>query len=132
MAHGRKKEPMSSKYLIAVAALAVTVSAPAAAAEAREPVTRAAVVAAAERLASQSAAGLEQLTNGAASVDRSRTTVGHYVRHGKFSRGASFELFGTNTVNGQARPFRCVGTVGLIHAKSGGERVAADLTCPLS
>jgi hypothetical protein len=123
---------MASKYAIIVAALAVAVPAPAAAAQAREPVSRAAVFAAAHRLADQSAAGLEQLTKGAASVDRSRTSVGHYVSHGKFRRGASFELFGTNTVDGQARPLRCVGTVELVRAAGGRTRVAANLTCPVS
>ena len=81
---------------------------PAAAAEARKPVTRVEVSAAAHRIADQSAAeledhsatGLEALTNGAARIDRSRTSVGNYLRFGKFRKGASFALFGTNTVNG--------------------------------
>jgi hypothetical protein len=122
---------MTSKYAVVVAALAVAAPAPAVAAEAHGPVTRAAVYAAAQRLASQSAAGLERLTNGAASVDRSRTTVGDYVRHGKSRGGASFSLFGTNTVNGEARSFRCVGTVELVRAGNGPARVAANLTCPV-
>jgi len=123
---------MASKYALFVAALVVAVPAPAAAAQAREPVSRAAVFAAAHRLADQSAGGLEQLTNGAASVDRSRTSVGHYVNHGKFRRGASFELFGTNTVDGQARPLRCIGTVELVRATGGRTSVTANLTCPVS
>ena len=123
---------MPSKYAITVAALAVAVPASAGAAQAREPVSRAAVFAEAQRLADQSAEGLEQLTKGAASVDRSRTSVGHYVTHGKFRRGVSFELFGTNTVNGEARPLRCVGTVELLREGNGHSRVVANLRGPIS
>ena len=115
-----------------VAALASLAMAPAAGARTSKPVTQAEVFAAAQRLADQSAAGIEELTNGAASVDRSRTTVGTYLRHGKFRMGASFELFGTNTVNGETRPLRCVGTMEVVRANNGRARVAADLTCPVS
>ena len=81
---------MTSKYAIAVAVVAVAVPASAAAAEARQPVKRAEVFAATQRLAIQaatnledrSAAGIEDLTNGAASVDRSRTSVGNYMSYG--------------------------------------------------
>ena len=123
---------MTRKYGIAVAALAVALPASATAAEAREPVTRAAVSAVAQRLAAQSATGLEKLTNGGASVDRSQTSVSNYRQHGKFRMGASFVLFGTNTVDGQVGPLRCVGTVELAQGKTGRARVAANLTCPSS
>ena len=131
---------MTSKYAIAVAALAVAVPASAAAAEAREPVTRAAVFAATQRLAIQaatdlegrSAAGIEELTHGAASVDRSRTSVGNYLRYGKFRSGASFALFGTNTVDGVARTLWCIGNVELVRPGNGRTRAAANLTCPVS
>ena len=131
---------MTSKYAIAVAALAVAVPASAAAAEAREPVTRAAAFAATQRLAIQaatnlegrSAAGIEELTNGAASIDRARTSVGNYLRYGKFRSGASFALFGTNTVNGEARTLWCICNVEVVRAANGRTRAAANLTCPVS
>jgi hypothetical protein len=119
--------------------LAVVV-APAAAAEAREPVTRVEAFAAAHRLAnqaaveleSQSATGLEDLSGGAASVDRSRTSIGNYVRYGKFRMGVSFALFGTNTVDGVARTLWCVGNLEVVRAKHGPARVAGNVTCPVS
>jgi len=131
---------MTSKYAIAVAALAVAVPAPAAAAEARHPVTRVEVFAAAQRFAVQSAAaledpataGIEELTNGAASIDPSRTSVGNYLRYGKFRNGASFALFGTNTVNGQLHTLWCIGNVEVVRAGNGRTRVGANLTCPVS
>ena len=131
---------MTSKYAIAVAVVAVAVPAPAAAAEARQPVKRAEVFAATQRLAIQaataledrSAAGIEHLTNGAARVDRSRTSVGNYLRYGKFRSGASFALFGTNTVNGEARTLWCIGNVEIVRAGNGHTRLAANLTCPIS
>jgi hypothetical protein len=123
---------MTSRYAIAVAALAVAVPAPAAAAEAREPVTSAKAFAAAQSLANQTATRLEQLTNGAASFDRSRTSVGNYMSYGKFRKGASFALFGTNTVNGAPHTLWCVGNVEVVTAKNGRTRVAAHLTCPVS
>jgi hypothetical protein len=140
MAHGRKKEQMSSKYATTAATLAVALLVPAAAAEARAPVTRAEVFAATQRIAVQSAAkledpaatGIEELTNGAASIDRSRTSVGDYLRYGKFRQGASFALFGTNTVNGQLRTLWCIGNVEVVRAGNGRARVAANLTCPVS
>jgi hypothetical protein len=93
---------MMRTLITAIAVGLAVVAWPAAAAEAREPVARAEVSAAAHRLANQSAAeledhsarGVEDLTNGAASVDRSRTSVGNYLRYGKFRMGASFALFG--------------------------------------
>jgi hypothetical protein len=121
-----------------VVALAVT---PAAAAQAREPVTRADAAAAAQRAArsaaleleSQSAMGIEELTNGAASIDRTRTSVGNYLRYGKFRMGASFALFGTNAVDGQVRTLWCVGYVEVRRAGNGGTRVApGHLICPVS
>jgi hypothetical protein len=132
MVHGRKKEQMTSKYAIAVGALAVALLAPAAAAEAREPVTSAQAFAAAQRLANQSATGLENLTNGAASIDRSRTSVGNYLSYGKFRKGASFAIFGTNTVNGVARTLWCVGNVEVVTASNGQTHAGVNLTCPVS
>jgi hypothetical protein len=123
---------MTSKYAIAVAALAVALPVPAAAAEAREPVTSAQAFAAAQRLANKSASGLENLTNGAASIDRSRTSVGNYLSYGKFRKGASFALFGTNTVNGESRTLWCIGNVEVVTANNGRTRVAVHLTCPVS
>ena len=96
--------------------------------------------AAAHRLADQSAAeledhastGIEDLTNGAAKVDRSRTSVGNYLRYGKFRMGASFALFGTNTVNGVAQTLWCIGNIEVVRTRYGGARVNANLTCPVS
>ena len=115
--------------------------APAAAAQARKPVTRAEVSAATHRLAEQSAAeleaqsatGIEDLTNGAARLDRSRTSIGNYQRYGKFRMGASFALFGTNTVNGEARTLWCVGYVEVVRARGGRTRVMpGNMICPVS
>jgi hypothetical protein len=125
---------------ITTIAIGLAVVAPAAAAEAREPVTRADASSAAHRLAEQSAAkleaqsatGIEDLTNGAASVDRSRTSIGNYLRYGKFRMGVSFALFGTNTVGGVARTLWCVGNLEVVRAKNGSARVAGNLTCPVS
>jgi hypothetical protein len=121
-------------------AVGLAIVAPAAAAHARESVTRAEVSAAAHRVAdqaatkleAQSATGIEDLTNGAATIDRSRTSVGNYLRYGSFRTGASFALFGTNTVNGEARTLWCVGNLEVMRAKNGRTRVAANLTCPVS
>jgi hypothetical protein len=140
MAQTREGAKMTRKYAIAIAAVAVAVPAPAAAAEARQPVNRAEVFAATQRLAIQaatdledrSAAGIEDLTNGAASVDRSRTSVGNYLRYGKFRSGASFALFGTNTVNGEARTLLCIGNVEVVQAGNGRTRAVANVTCPIS
>jgi hypothetical protein len=128
------------RTLIITVALGVAVVVPDAVAEAREPVTRVEAFAAAHRLANQSAAkledhsaaGLEHLTNGAASVDRSRTSVGNYLRYSKFRMGASFALFGTNTVAGEARTLWCIGNIELVRAKNGSARVAAHVSCPVS
>lgn len=132
--------PPARRTLITTIAIGLAVVAPAAAAQAREPVTRVEVFAAVQHLADPSAAaatndsatGLEDLTNGAASIDRSRTSIGNYLRYGKFRKGASFALFGTNTVNGEARMLWCVGNVEVVRAKHGRTRVAANLTCPVS
>ena len=132
------RNPM--RTLTTTIALGAAVVAPAAAAEARAPVTRADAAAAARSLArqaavqveGQSATGIEDLTNGAARVDRSRTSVGNYLRYGKFRSGASFALFGTNTVNGEARTLWCIGNVEVVRARSGRTRAAANLTCPVS
>jgi hypothetical protein len=58
--------------------------------------------------------------------------IGNYVHYGKFRKGASFALFGTNTVNGETRTLLCVGNVEVVRAKNGRTRVAANLTCPVS
>jgi hypothetical protein len=128
------------RTLIITAAFGLAVVAPTAAAEARQPMTRAEASDAAHRLAEQSAAeleaqsarGLEDMTNGAASVDRSRTSVGNYLRYGKFRMGVSFALFGTNTVDGAARTLWCVANLEVVRAKNGRTRVAGNLTCPVS
>ncbi len=116
----------------AVAALAVALLVPSAAAEAREPVTSARAFAAAQQLANQAATRLEQLSNGTARIDRSRTSVGNYISYGKFRKGASFALFGTNTVDGKAHTLWCVGNVEVVQTGNGRTRVAANLTCPVS
>ena len=121
-------------------AIGLAVLVPAAAAEAREPVTRVQVFAAAHRLADESAAeledhsatGLEDIANGAASIDRSRTSVGNYLRFGKFRMGASFALFGTNTVNGKAHTLWCIGNIEVIRTAGGPARVNSNLICPVS
>jgi hypothetical protein len=120
------------KCRTAFAALAVALLVPAAAAEAREPVSSARAFAAAQQLANQTATRLEQLSNGAAHIDRSRTSVGNYVNYGKFRKGASFALFGTNTVNGETHTLWCVGNVEVVQAGNGRAGVAAHLTCPVS
>ena len=113
--------------------------APAAAAQAREPVTRADAAAAAHRvahdaavgIAARSATGVEAISRGAARVDH--TSVGNYLRYGKFRMGASYALFGTNTVNGEARTLWCVGYVEILRARNGRTRVVpGNLICPVS
>jgi hypothetical protein len=128
------------RTMITTAAVGLAVVAPAAAADARGSLTRAEASAAAQRVAdqaatelqNQSATGIEDLTNGAASIDRSRTSVGNYLRYGKFRMGVSFVLFGTNTVNGVARTLWCVGNLDVVRAKNGRTRTAGNLTCPVS
>lgn len=128
------------RTLIMTIATGLVVVAPAAPAEAREPVTRVEAFAAAHDLAGQaasaadkdSASALEDLSNGAVSIDRSRTSVGNYLRYGKFRKGVSFALFGTNTVNREVHTLWCVGNVEVVRAKSGRTRVTANLTCPVS
>jgi hypothetical protein len=135
------RNPITMRTLTTTIALGVAVVAPAAAAEAREPVTRADAAAAARSLArqaavqveGQSATGIEDLTNGAARVDRSRTSVGNYLRYGKFRMGASFALFGTNIVNGELRTLWCVGYVEVARTANGRTRIApGHLLCPVS
>jgi hypothetical protein len=126
-------------FIIPVA-VALAVVPPAAVADAREPVTPVQMSSAAHRVANQSAieledhsaAGLEHLTRGAANIDRSRTSVGNYLRYGKFRMGASFALFGTNTVRGEAHTLWCIGNIELVRAKNGRTRVAAHVSCPVS
>jgi hypothetical protein len=128
------------RTLIMTTAIGLAVVAPAAAADARAPVTRTEVFAAAHQLTGQSAiaavsdsaTGLEELSNGAVRIDRSRTSVGNYLRYGKFRKGASFALFGTNAVNGEARTLWCIGNIEVVRAKTGRTRVTANLTCPVS
>jgi hypothetical protein len=128
------------RTMIITVAVGLAVVAPAAAADARGSLTRAEASAAAQRVAdqaatelqNQSATGIEDLTNGAASIDRSRTSVGNYLRYGKFRMGVSFALFGTNTVNGVARTLWCVGNLDVMRAKNGRTRTAGNLTCPVS
>jgi hypothetical protein len=128
------------RTLIVTAAIGLAVVAPAAAADARGSLTRAEASAAAQRVADQAAAelqnqsatGIEDLSNGAASVDRSRTSVGNYLRYGKFRMGVSFALFGTNTVNGIARTLWCIGNLEVVRARNGRTRTAGNLTCPVS
>ena len=134
------RNPITKRTLTTTIALGAAVVAPAAAADAREPVTRADAAAAARSLArqaaveveGQSAKGIEDLTNGAARIDRSRTSVGNYLRFGKFRMGASFALFGTNTVNGTAHTLWCIGNMEVVHTATGPARVNANLTCPVS
>src|SRR5262245_35782725 len=124
---------MTHRYAAtAVAALAAAVLVPAAAADARKPVARAAVFTAAQSLAGQAASGLEVLTHGAVKVDRSRTSVGRYISYGKFRKGVSFALFGTNTVNGETHALWCIGNVEVVQAGKGRPRAAVNLTCPVS
>jgi hypothetical protein len=128
------------RTLITTVAIGLAVIAPAAAAEARAPVTRAEASLAAHRLAQQaateledqSATGIEILTRGAARVDRSRTNVGNYLRYSQFRMGVSFALFGTNTVDGVARTLWCVGNLEVVRAGNGRTRVGGGLTCPVS
>jgi hypothetical protein len=128
------------RTMIITVAVGLAVVAPAAAADARGSLTRAEASAAAQRVAdqaatelqNQSATGIEDLTNGAASIDRSRTSVGNYLRYGRFRMGVSFVLFGTNTVNGVARTLWCVGNLDVMRAKNGRTRTAGNLTCPVS
>ena len=125
---------------ITTMAIGLAVLVPTAVAEAREPVTRADASAAAHRLADQSAAqledhsatGVEALTNGAARIDRSRTSVGNYLRFGKFRMGASFALFGTNTVDGKVHTLWCIGNIEVVRRATGPARVSANVTCPVS
>jgi hypothetical protein len=128
------------RTLIITAAVGLAAVAPATAAEAREPVTRAEVSGAAHRLADQSAtelenhsaAAIEGLTSGTVSIDHSRTSVGNYLRYGKFRVGASFALFGTNTVNGVASTLLCIGNLEVVHRKNGRVGITENLTCPIS
>jgi hypothetical protein len=112
-------------------AVGLAVVAPGAAAEAREPVTHAAAFASAQRVADQSAAALEDVGNGTVSIDRSRTSVGNYLNYGKFRKGVSFALFGTNTVDGKVRTLWCVGNF-MFAAARNGTSSAGNVTCPIS
>jgi hypothetical protein len=126
--------------IVTVAVALAVVALPAAAEATTRPVTRAEVFAAAHRIAEQAAAkledqtaaGLEKLTNGAAQVDRARTSFGNYIRYGKRRQGVSFALFGTNTIGGVARTLWCVGNVEVVQARNGRTHAAANLICPVS
>jgi hypothetical protein len=123
--------PITSKYPAAVAALAAGALLVPAAADAREPVTSANAFAAAQSAANQAATRIEHLSK-AAHFDRSRTSVGNYMNYGKFRKGASFALFGTNTVNGEPHTLWCIGTIEVVTAKNGATQVGANLNCPVS
>jgi hypothetical protein len=128
------------RTLLTTAAIGLAVIAPAGAAQARAPVTRAEASVAAHRFAEQAATeledqsgtGIENLTGGAARVDRSRTSVGNYLPYSKFRMGASFALFGTNTVDGVVRTLWCVGNLEVVRAGKGRTRSAGNVTCPVS
>jgi hypothetical protein len=111
------------------AALASLAIAQVANAKSRHPVTRAEAFAAAQRQAERSAARLEKDGNGTVSIDRSRTSVGNYNPYDPFRRSASFVIFGTNTVNGEAGLLWCVGNVEVRRTKKDHTRVLRDLTC---
>lgn len=115
-----------------LASLAMAVPASAVAAAPRQPVTHAAAFASAQRLADGSAAALEDLAGGAVTIDRSRTSVGNYLNYGKYRKGVSFALFGTNTVEGKTHTLWCVGNFVFGAAKDGGTSVAGNVTCPVS
>src|SRR6185503_13510769 len=133
----RRGAVMTMRTITTSLAVALAV-APAAAAQAREPVTRADAAAAhrvahdaAVGIAARSATGVEALSHGAARVDH--TSVGNYLRYGKFRMGASYALFGTNTVNGEARTLWCVGYLEVMRGKNGRTRVVpGNLICPVS
>lgn len=121
------------RTLIATISVGLLVVVPATGAEAKTgAVTRAEVFAAAHRIANQSARGLEELTGGAAQVDRSRTSFDNYVRYSNRRQGVSFALFGTNTVNGEARALQCIGDVEVVRTGNGRTHTVAGLTCPRS
>jgi hypothetical protein len=123
---------MSSRYAISVAVLVAAVLAPATAAEARAPVTHAAAFASAQRLAHQSASALEDMANGAVTIDRSRTSVGDYLNYGRFRKGVSFALYGTNTVDGKERTLWCIGNFIFTPGRNGRTSAAGNVTCPIS
>ena len=111
------------------AALASLAIAQVANAKPRASVTRAEVFAAAQGQAERAAATLEKGGNGTISIDRSRTSVGNYLRYGLFRQSASSAIFGTNTVNGEARTLWCVGNVEVRRIKKDNTGVLRDLTC---
>ena len=111
------------------AALASLAVAPFASAQPRTPVTRAEVFGAAQRQAERSAAAVEKDGSGTVTIDRSRTSVGNYLRYGAFRKSASFALFGTKTVNGAADTFWCIGNVEVTRTKKGHTHSRRNLTC---
>ena len=111
------------------AALASLAIAQVANAKPRHSVTRAEVVAAAQQQAESSAARLEQNGNGSVSIDRSRTSVGSYLRSGAFRQSAVFAIFGTNTAGGAAGTLWCLGYVEVSRTMRDHTRVVRDLTC---
>jgi hypothetical protein len=46
--------------------------------------------------------------------------------------GASFALFGTNTVDGTAHTLWCIGNIEVLRRATGPARVSANVTCPVS
>ena len=126
-----RRTTITTRLLVAgLASLAMAV--PASAAAPRLPVTHAAAFASAQRLADQSAVALEDVANGAVTINRSRTSVGNYLNYGKFRKGVSFALFGTNTVDGQARTLWCVGNFVFVPGKTGRTNAIGNVTCPVS
>jgi hypothetical protein len=128
-----RRTTITTRLLVAgLASLAMAVPASAAAAAPRVPVTHAAAFASAQRLADQSAAALEDVANGAVNIDHSRTSVGNYLNYGKFRKGVSFALFGTNTVDGEARTLWCVGNFVFVPGRNGRTSAVGNVTCPVS
>ncbi len=128
-----RRTTITNHLLVAgLASLMMAVPASVAVAAPRVPVTHAAAFASAQRLADQAAAALEDMGNGAVSIDRSRTSVGNYLNYGTFRKGVSFALFGTNTVDGKARTLWCVGNFEFAARKNARIRNTGNVTCPIS
>jgi hypothetical protein len=111
------------------AALASLAVAPFASAQPRTPVTRAEVFGAAQRQAERSAATVQKDGSGTVTIDRSRTSVGNYMRYATFRKSASFAIFGTKTVNGAPDTFWCIGNVEVMRTEKGHTRSRRNLTC---
>jgi len=128
----RKGRPVHRTTIITgliAAALTSLAFAPVASAKPRDRVTHAEVFAAVERQAAKTATTVEVDGGGEVSIDRSRTTVGHYMRDGAFRKSATFAIFGTKTVNGEADTVWCLGSADITRTKNGQTRVLRTLTC---